>query len=56
MTQNHPLYIWQVSNQSLLASATVSPTSPTDGLGIQSCVVYNPGHLNRRHLVLYYVG
>ena len=33
MTQNHTIYIWQVSNQTLLTSATVTPASPTDALG-----------------------
>jgi len=33
MNQNHTIYIWQVSNQSLVCSATVTPSSPTDALG-----------------------
>ena len=33
MNNSHALYIWQVSNQSLLTSATVTPSSPSDALG-----------------------
>ncbi|MHB9129917.1 MAG: chitobiase/beta-hexosaminidase C-terminal domain-containing protein [Armatimonadota bacterium] len=33
MTQNHAVKVWRVSDQSVMASVTVMPSSPTDSLG-----------------------
>ena len=42
MNQNHAIYIWQVSNQSLVTSATVTPGSPSDALGYKYTTLGTP--------------
>jgi len=36
MDQSHTIYIWEVGTETLMASATVSPDSPTDALGFKT--------------------
>ena len=36
MEQSHTIYIWEVSTETLMASATITPDSPTDALGFKT--------------------
>ena len=42
MTQSHTIYIWEVSSQNLVASAEVTPDSPTDALGFKTAQLNSP--------------
>jgi len=36
MDQSHTIYIWEVGTETLMASATITPDSPTDALGFKT--------------------
>jgi len=42
MNQAHTIYIWEVSSESLLASAEVKPDSPLDSLGFKTAQLSSP--------------
>ena len=42
MNQSHTIYIWQVSSETLLASAEVTPDSPLDSLGFKTAQLNSP--------------
>ena len=44
MTQNHPIRIWQVSDQTIVAMVTVTPSSAIDTLGYKYVALDHPGH------------
>ena len=42
MNNSHTIYIWEVSSQTLLAKATVTPDSPLDALAFKTAPLANP--------------
>jgi len=42
MNQAHTIYIWEVSSETLLASAEVTPDSPVDSLGFKTAQLGSP--------------
>jgi regulation of enolase protein 1 (concanavalin A-like superfamily) len=42
MNQNHDIKVWRSSDQAVMAQATVTPASPTDGLGYKNVALSSP--------------